>query len=346
MAGRLCSYAGHDGRGFLFSVRLPCSVADALGDAGFSKAGRGRLAARGQVGVVHGGHLPSEFSSGHPSSDGVARPPAAPLPAASLPAALPARLVPGDLLVIRPLVTREAGPASFEHVRVLWRDDFALAVDKPQGLLVHGDGTGAPTLTACVQGLLVREATAGEPCPVPQALQRLDVDTSGIVLFSLTEEFQPHFDALVAGDGMRKTYLAVVRGAFDRARCDVDAPIGRDRHDARRMRVSPGGQAALTHVRRLAVTPDGRHSLLAVTLGTGRRHQIRVHLAHLGFPIQNDPLYGRVETSGGLMLHAVREELAHPVTGARVLVDAGWPERFSAWFDGALWDGVAGDRAR
>ena len=336
-------------------------MAEALGDAGFSKAGRGRLAARGQVGVVHGGSLPSELPpgqasgrasgrasgqtsdqlSGQPSGDIFAR-----LPGALLPAALPARLVPGDLLAIRPLVTREAGPARPEPVRVLWRDDFALAVDKPQGLLVHGDGTGAPTLTARVQGLLAREAAAGEACPVPQALQRLDVDTSGIVLFSLTEEFQPHFDALVAGDGMRKTYLAVVRGAFDRARCDVDAPIGRDRHDVRRMRVSPGGQAALTHVRRLAVTPDGSRSLLAVTLGTGRRHQIRVHLAHLGFPIENDPLYGRVETPGGLMLHAVREEFAHPVTGAHVLVDAGWPARFSAWFDATLWDGVVGDWAR
>lgn len=245
---------------------------------------------------------------------------------------------------------REPGPTSDEPVRILYEDEFILAADKPQGLLVHGDGTGAETLTARVQGHLRRRGSLA----VPQALQRLDVDTSGVVLFSKVEEFQGMFDALVSGHadvspagraGVCKTYLAVVCGSFGSPTRDCAEPIGRDRHDAHRMRVSQTGQPALTHVRRVAIDEGGRfvrggsgrggrsHTLLAVTLGTGRRHQIRVHLAHLGHPIVNDPLYGTVESPDGLMLHAYSESFVHPITHEQVDIVAGWPERFGAWFD-------------
>ena len=303
-AGARPQYAGVRGGAFVLRAERACTATGLLADAGLSRAARGRLFARGQVMRADG---------------------AGPLDAQ-------ARLAPGEELAVEPRVTRAAGPASALPVRVLWEDDFALAVDKPQGILVHADGTGAPTLTDRVQGHV---ASRGLAC-VPQALQRLDVDTSGVVLFSKTEEFQPLFDALVAhGEaegGARKTYLAVVRGAFAQERATYAWPLGRDRHDARRMRVSAGGQEALTHVRRLAISPGGAHSLLAVVLGTGRRHQIRVHLAHAGFPIVNDALYGRRESGAGLMLHAALEEFAHPLTGERVRACAGWPERFDAYF--------------
>ena len=313
------------------------------------------------------------------------------------------RLTAGDTVVIAPLVMREAGPVSGVPVSVLYEDEFVLAVDKPTGVLVHRDGSDAETLTARVQGYLRR---LGSPA-VPQALQRLDVETSGVVLFSKTEEFQPLFDALIAGEvggtptgslaagdtlagpllrgggvadvsgarkggcgsrresgvsygdcpaaghtpfasllekPLRKTYLAIVEGAVPWESRICDAPIGRDRHDARRMRVSPTGQPSLTWARRLAVSPDGRRTLLQVELGTGRRHQIRVHLASLGFPIVGDALYGRGGAAAperspvaprGLMLHAAREEFAHPLTGAPICIEAPYPARFAALFPGA-----------
>jgi 23S rRNA pseudouridine1911/1915/1917 synthase len=233
-----------------------------------------------------------------------------------------------------------AGARGREEPRVLYRDPFLMAVDKPAGILVHADGTGARTLTDDVAALLARE---GVPA-APQAVQRLDVDTTGVVLFSLAPEFQPALDALVASHDMRKRYLAVVEGSFPAGVRRLDVPLGRDRHDARRMRVSPRGKPALTLVTVLA--RRGGKSLLLLELGTGRRHQIRVHLAHAGHPIVGDALYGRAAGgraagAGGLMLHAVCEELAHPATGKALRLEAGWPARFGKFFSPLDYDAGA-----
>ena len=215
---------------------------------------------------------------------------------------------------------------------ILYRDPVLLAANKPACLLVHGDGTGAPTLTAQVQRTLVRQGSHA----VVQAVQRLDVDTTGVVLFSLTEEFQPALDALVAGHEMRKRYLAVVDGELPGGACDadgwlvLDAPIARDRHNPRRMRVGRTGKPARTRVRLLAT--QGGRTLVLAELDTGRRHQIRVHLSHAGCPIVGDALYGGRRTDGGLMLHAWQENFDHPATGEPLCLEAPVPDRFRTFF--------------
>lgn len=209
---------------------------------------------------------------------------------------------------------------------IIYEDEFLLAVDKPAGLLVHGDGTGALTLTDLVREHVER---SGRPSSGVQAVQRLDVDTTGLVIFSLDKAIQASLDAQVAGRGMRKRYLAVVRGRFPAGTTRIDRPIGRDRHDARRMRVSEGGKPALTVVEMLGEARGC--SLLSVELGSGRRHQIRVHLASRGFPIVGDALYGGARSREGLMLHALEERLVHPVTGAELLLRTELPARFSPY---------------
>lgn len=222
-----------------------------------------------------------------------------------------------------------------DDLRVVFEDRWLLAAEKPAGLLVHGDGTGAATLTDVVAAHLEAE---GRPGMRPQAVQRLDVETTGLVLFSLDASTQPALDAEVAGRGMRKEYLAVVAGRFPWGEKVVDAPVGRDRHDARRMRAcSPGqGKPAETYVRKLAF--KGGRTLLSVELRSGRRHQIRVHLASLGFPIVGDALYGGARPDAargerGLLLHAFAEELDHPATGERLSLRTEWPCRL-----GAAWE--------
>ena len=218
---------------------------------------------------------------------------------------------------------------SYKKITVVFEDDYLLAASKPADLLVHGDGTGALTLTDLVAEHLAAE---GREDVRPQAAQRLDVGTTGLVLFSLDPATQPALDAEVAGHDMRKEYLAVVAGRFPWAQKAIDVPIGRDRHDAKKMRACKEGQGkpASTLVRKLAF--KGGRTLLSVELLSGRRHQIRVHLASLGFPIVGDELYGGARPDAargesGLLLHAFREELRHPATGEPLSLQTEWPER-------------------
>lgn len=264
-------------------------------------------------------------------------------------------------------------------VRVLFEDRWLLAVDKPAGVIVHGDGTGARTLTDDVRAHLVA-AGEDEAARQLQAVQRIDRDTTGVVLFSKDKAVQATLDAALAGRAggasggvlasarptgtddraaarpagtdaravtradatddraARKRYLAVVRGEFPWRARTFGGPIGRDRHDARRMRVSRTGKVAETRVTRLAVAggPAARRSLLLVELVTGRKHQIRVHLAHAGFPVLGDALYGVPADRGphapGLMLHAWEEMLVHPVTDETLDLVAPCPERIRSLF--------------
>ena len=274
------------------------------------------------------------------------------------PLGLDASLGPGAKVALRPRTTHTSHGSVPFPLTVLYEDPFVLAVEKRAGILVHDDGSDAVTLTSNVQAYLDSCLSDGSSwgsndAPdegfriVPQALQRLDFDTTGLVLFSKCEEFQGLFDLLIASGGAHKSYLAIVRGEFPRPSCAYSDPIGRDRHDAPKMRAcSSGGKPSLTTVERLAVSEDGSRSLLGVTLGTGRRHQIRVHLSHHGFPIVNDPLYGLVEDEDGLMLHAFSESFVHPVTGEQVDIRTPWPERFSRWFDEGTVDVPGRDAVR
>lgn len=282
-----------------------------------------------------------------------------------------------------------AGSNELTHLEIstLFEDAWLLAIDKPAGIIVHDDGTGAPTLTDLARGHL-EAAGEGDVAAQLQAVQRLDRDTTGVVLFSKDKAVQPKLDAALAGRaaaavgavtrGMpgattaspagaapvpdarlapdarpaRKRYLAVVRGEFPWKIRTLDGPIGRDRHDARRMRVTPAGKPSRTRVLGLAVAGPrrARTSLVLARLETGRKHQIRVHLANAGYPIVGDALYGvpadRTAANGGrgascgkpvpLMLHAFEERLTHPVTGEPLVIRAPYPERFAQAFPDGL----------
>lgn len=218
-----------------------------------------------------------------------------------------------------------AGP----RARAVYEDEWLLAVDKPAGIIVHGDGTGARTLTDLVRTHLMEESRS-DAAAQAQAVQRLDRDTTGLVLFSLDKRVQPALDAAVARHEVRKRYVAIVRGSLAPRPQVIDAPIARDRHDSRRMRVGRTGKPARTHVMGLA--SRGGLSLVACELDTGRRHQIRVHLSHVGHPIAGDELYGGGYVRSGLMLHALEEELVHPATGERLSLVTEWPVRFESLY--------------
>ena len=228
-------------------------------------------------------------------------------------------------------------------LEILYQDEYLLAVNKPAGIIVHADGTNEPSLTDVVcEKLSDLESPTEADLSQVQALNRLDKETTGIVLFSIKKETQPQFDQLIASKELSKEYLAAVKGAFEPNKLLIDKAIGKDRHDAQKMRVSATGKPSQTEVRLIKVTSSAQgqiQSLLLVNLLTGRRHQIRVHLSSLGFPLIGDTLYGGVSSlqrgakkkhkQQPLMLHAYRVEFIHPVTGVKIVIKTDIPERFS-----------------
>ena len=234
-------------------------------------------------------------------------------------------------------------PQTDSNLEILYKDEYLLAVNKAAGIIVHADGTNEPSLTDVVcEKLRALEGSREVDLSQVQALNRLDKETTGIVLFSLKKETQPQFDQLIASKELSKEYLAAVKGAFEPNKLLIDKAIGKDRHDAQKMRISDTGKPSQTEVCLVKVASSAQgqtHSLLLVNLLTGRKHQIRVHLSSLGFPLIGDMLYGGVSSlqrgakkkhkQQPLMLHAYRVEFIHPVTGVKIVIKTDIPERFS-----------------
>lgn len=234
-------------------------------------------------------------------------------------------------------------PQTDSNLEILYQDEYLLAVNKPAGIIVHADGTNETSLTDVVcEKLRALEGLREVDLSQVQALNRLDKETTGIVLFSLKKETQSQFDQLIASKELSKEYLAAVKGAFEPNKLLIDKAIGKDRRNAQKMRISATGKSSQTEVRLIKVASSAQgqtHSLLLVNLLTGRKHQIRVHLSSLGFPLIGDMLYGGVSSlqrgakkkhkQQPLMLHAYRVEFIHPVTGAKIVIKTDIPERFS-----------------
>ncbi len=218
-------------------------------------------------------------------------------------------------------------------LNVLHQDEHVLVIDKPPGLVVHpGSGNRAGTL---VNGLLHLDQNL-EMLPRAGLVHRLDKDTSGCLLVARTPIAHKRLVEVLKRREIHRHYIAVVWGHVI-AGGVVDAPLGRHPVDRRRQVVRADGRAARTHFR------VNRHltgsSMLDLQLETGRTHQIRVHMQHIGFPLIGDPVYGRRGCAAGLSeaqrqtlqqfprqaLHAEKVEFKHPVTASPIVVEAPVP---------------------
>lgn len=208
-------------------------------------------------------------------------------------------------------------------LEVLYADDALLAVDKPAGLLSVATER-EKELTAV---RLMREWLMGmdqEERRELHAAHRLDRDASGVLLLTRSLEIKRRLAA--SWHSFEKIYLAVVDGVPREAEGSVDAELWEDKGLFVRVADARGGESALTHYRLVRTT--GGRSLLEVRLGTGRKHQIRVHLAHIGCPIVGDPRYGKSKASR-LALHAHSLRLLHPDDGRPVTITAKTPALFA-----------------
>jgi 23S rRNA pseudouridine1911/1915/1917 synthase len=233
------------------------------------------------------------------------------------------RLAGGEELSFEP---PPAEPAELEPeelpLRIAFEDEHLLVVDKPAGIVVHpAPGHASGTL---VHGLVGRVA-GGDVPQRPGIVHRLDRDTSGLLVVARSEEAYRGLRNLVRRRELDRRYKALVRGRPQSWRGRIEAPIGRDRHEPRRVSLDTDTpREAVTHfeVERLL----DRHALLDVRLETGRTHQIRVHLAAIGLPIVGDPVYGVPDPElKRQFLHAWRLAFPHPVTGEPVEAESPLP---------------------
>lgn len=216
-------------------------------------------------------------------------------------------------------------PDSSVAFSVLYEDDDVAVVDKPAGLVVHpGAGRRDGTLASGVLARWPRVAGVGEAGRWG-IVHRLDRETSGVLIVALTQRAHGGLTAALAARAVERTYWAGVQGRVASETGTIDAPIGRDPQHPTRMAVHRNGRPARTHYRRIGLLGDDQ--LLEVRLDTGRTHQIRVHLSSIHHPVIGDRLYGwrGAGWKDRIWLHARRIGFEHPVTGARVEVEAALP---------------------
>jgi 23S rRNA pseudouridine1911/1915/1917 synthase len=223
-------------------------------------------------------------------------------------------------------------------VDVVYEDDDILVVDKPSGLVVHpAPGHWRGTL---VNALLARGDHYGGIAGVarPGIVHRLDRDTSGLLIVARNDAAQASLMAQLKARRIRKTYLALVQGSVAASAGRIEAPIGRDPKDRKRMAVVSDGRQAVTGYR--VRDRFAGWTLLELDLVTGRTHQIRVHLAALGHPVAGDAVYGTGTARRGpdglerLFLHAWRLELVSPASARLIRVEAPLPAELESVLDG------------
>ena len=201
------------------------------------------------------------------------------------------------------------------ELEILYEDDYLLAVNKPKGMLTHASKNNkTPSLDGIVCGYFDKPFTF-------RAINRLDRDTSGVMLIA-----KDMVSACFLGEAMKrgeikKTYTALVVGKPQKDHFIIDAPIARQSTDGMKRIVSPSGKPSLSECFFVKALENGL-SLVDVLLHTGRTHQIRVHLSHIGHPLYADRLYGTAVLDKTYFLHAKSLTLTHPFTSQSITLTA------------------------
>ena len=243
------------------------------------------------------------------------------------------RVTPGDeiILSIPPAKPLEAEPQDIP-LDIIYEDNDIIVINKPQGMVVH-PAPGNPDGTLVNALLHHCERLSGiNGVMRPGIVHRIDKDTSGLLVAAKTDAAYKGLAAQIKAHTARRIYLAVTEGVIRDDTGIVDAPIGRHPVDRKRMAVTERGRtrSAVTEYRVLERFEG--HTLIEARLQTGRTHQIRVHMAHIGHPLVGDPVYGRKKQKfnlPGQALHAARLILTHPVTGEQMEFTAPPPQSFS-----------------
>lgn len=216
-------------------------------------------------------------------------------------------------------------------LNIVYEDDDLLIINKESGMVVHpAPGHYNGTL---VNALLYRFNLKSGEKNRPGIVHRLDKDTSGLMLVAKNEFTHEKLAEMISKKEVERKYLAIVDGLIKHETGTIDAPIGRDATDRQKMAVTDvNAKDSVTHFK--VLERFNNNTLIECILETGRTHQIRVHLAYIGYPVNNDPAYGRGKaTEFGQMLHSKSIKLIHPRTGKELFFEVEPPQEFKEKLD-------------
>lgn len=211
-------------------------------------------------------------------------------------------------------------------IDIVYEDDDLLIINKESGMVVHpAPGHYHGTLVNAL--LYLYPLNSGEK-ERPGIVHRLDKDTSGLMVVAKNEWTHEKLSEMISTKLVERKYLAIVKGVIKHDTGEIDAPIGRDSHNRQKMAVTDvHGKDAITHFKVLEKLNNSTY--IECKLDTGRTHQIRVHMAYIGHPVLNDPLYGRGNCSEfGQMLHSYSIRFNHPRTNKELFFTVDPPKEF------------------
>lgn len=217
-------------------------------------------------------------------------------------------------------------------LEILYEDNDIIVVNKPKGMVVHpANGNPDGTLVNAIMAIC-KDSLSGIGGEIrPGIVHRLDKDTSGAIIVAKNDKAHIKLSEDLKNHKIKKTYIALVRGLIKENEATINMPIGRSRQDRKKMAVDKNGKEAITHFKVLN-RYEGKYTLLEINIETGRTHQIRVHLSHIGYPIIGDNTYSNGKNEWGIVgqcLHAKALDFKHPITGKEIHIEAKLPEYFS-----------------
>ena len=215
-------------------------------------------------------------------------------------------------------------------IDIIYEDNDIIVVNKPKGMVVHpANGNPDGTLVNAIMAIC-KDSLSGIGGEIrPGIVHRLDKDTSGLLIVAKNDKAHVNMSEQIKNHEVKKTYIALVRGIVKENEATIDMPIGRSRSDRKKMAVDKNGRNAITHIK--VLKRYDKYTLLEINIETGRTHQIRVHLSHIGYPIIGDYTYSNGKNEFGVIgqcLHAKSLEFKHPITGKEMKLEAPLPDYF------------------
>ena len=237
----------------------------------------------------------------------------------------------GDIITIQKSEPKEIEiKAQDIPIEIIYEDNDIIVVNKPKGMVVHpANGNPDGTLVNAIMAKCKNSLSGIGGEIRPGIVHRIDKDTSGLLIIAKNDTAHVNMSEQIKNHEVKKTYIALVRGVIKENEATIDMPIGRSTSDRKKMAVNRNGKNAVTHIK--VLKRYDKYTLVEVNIETGRTHQIRVHLSHIGYPIIGDYTYSNGKNEFGVegqCLHAKCLEFKHPITGKEMKLEAPLPQYF------------------